>query len=841
MRIFPRESWLALFLAAAALPAIAAEHVWWEAEGSHPEKTGLSAQSDRERAALSGGEWLTTAGQFGYDLRVPADGPYELWVRTSGPLPLRWRFDNGEWREPPKNAPIVDAEVLDIRGDRYFTVGWAKLADVTLKAGNHRFALEFNPPEKGTAALDCFALVRGPFKPYGKCRPGEKLGGAPDGWFAFEPDRDTFQASAIDLSRFNEPEAGSKGNIIRKGDRLVFEKTGEPVRFWGVTANDLWKMDRAEMDYLARRLAKMGVNCVRLHVAPYSETTPGPVTDGVHYFAAALKRNGIYSGFNWYCSAVSHVNESWGLPELENGSFPWQCHLFYEPLQKLYKSWARNLLGTKNPYTGLTLLEDPATAFVELVDEDNLFFYTFNPAKMPSKPRAALEKKFSGWCAERGLDPLPLYPAHLLGGQDWAVAQRDAKKAEAQVRFMVGLQREFYAGMKKWLQDEFGYRGLVIGTNWVTTDERVLGPLDKYSEFAADVTARNTYFGGDTGESKFFPWMVGMTYRDVSLLREPVQGLTMHVQYNDYPHFLTEGGYQTPNRFRTEEQLVMASYGSLQGIDGMFPFQLDADWLRALSKWPTQTPATMGQYPAAALIYRLGLVAEGPVVVREALKPDDLFALKGAASTQPTGLDAAQAVHVPNGVTNAPQSGLFDPMAFYAGRVVRWIADEPGETHLTPIDHKDKIVRSATGELVLDYGRGLLTVNTPQAQGATGFLREAGKIALDGLTIESGNEYGAVILVSLDQQPLAKSKRMFLQVMTEEKNNGWTTQDGKITDVGGRPIIVRNVSGTLSLKRPDADKLKVTALDANGYPVAPAGSAARLDLRPETLNYLIEK
>lgn len=829
------------FLFAIALPAMAAEHVWWEAESSPPVKTWLSAQNDREHAALSGGDWLTTAGQFGYDLNVPGNGVYELWVRTSGPLQLRWKLDAGEWQEPPKNTPIVDLEVLDIRGDRYFTVGWAKLADVPLKAGDHRFALEFNPPADGNAALDCFALVRAPFRPYGKCPPGEKLGTAPDGWFAFEPDRDTFQESAIDLSRFNESEAGSKGQIVRQGDRLIFEKTGAPVRFWGVTACDnIWRMKHAEMDHLARRLAKMGVNCVRLHVAPYSETAPGPVTDGVHYFAAALKRNGIYSGFNWYCSAVCQKNESWGLPELENGSFPWQCHLFYEPLQKLYKSWARNLLGTKNPYTGLTLLEDPATAFVELVDEDNLFFYTFNPANMSAKPRAALETKFADWCAERSIEPFPLYSANLLGGQDWAVAQRDAKKAEAQVRFMVGLQTEFYAGMKKWLQTDFGYRGLVIGTNWITADERVLGPLDKYSEFATDVTARNTYFGGESGESKFFPWMVGMTYRDASLLREPVQGLTMHVQYNDYPHFLTEGGYQMPNRFRTEEQLVMASYGSLQGLDGIFPFQLDGDWLRTLGKWPTQTPSTLGQYPAAALIYRLGLVAEGPVVVREALKTDDLFALKGAANTQPTGLDATQAVHVPNGVTNEPQTGLIDPMAFYAGRVVRWIADQPGETHLAPIDHKNKIVRSATGELALDYGHGLLTVNTPQAQGATGFLLDAGKIELDGLTIESGNEYGAVILVALDQQPLATSHSMLLQVMTEEKNNGWATQDGKITDVGGRPLVVRKVSGTLSLKRPDADTLKVTALDSNGYPVAPAGSAARFELHPQTLYYLIE-
>ena len=37
---------------------------------------------------------------------------------------------------------------------------------------------------------------------------------------------------------------------------------------------------------------------------------------------AALKRHGIYSGFNWYCSACDVVSDDWGLPELKNGSFP---------------------------------------------------------------------------------------------------------------------------------------------------------------------------------------------------------------------------------------------------------------------------------------------------------------------------------------------------------------------------------------------------------------------------------------------------------------------------------------------------------------------------------------
>ena len=39
-----------------------------------------------------------------------------------------------------------------------------------------------------------------------------------------------------------------------------------------------------------------------------------------------------------------------------------------------------NLLKHKNPYTGLTYAEEPALCFIELQNEDDIFFYTSEKA-----------------------------------------------------------------------------------------------------------------------------------------------------------------------------------------------------------------------------------------------------------------------------------------------------------------------------------------------------------------------------------------------------------------------------------------------------------------------------
>jgi hypothetical protein len=82
---------------------------------------------------------------------------------------------------------------------------------------------------------------------------------------------------------------------------------------------------------------------------------------------------------------------------------------------------------------------------------------------------------------------------------------------------------------------------------------------------------------------------------------------------------------------------------------------------------------------------------------------------------------------------------------------------DPAQSKVTDlskfIDADKKTVTSTTGEVKLDYGAGVCTVNAPKAQGATGFLRPMGTIKMRDLTVQSGNDYATVLAVPLDNQP----------------------------------------------------------------------------------------
>jgi hypothetical protein len=52
--------------------------------------------------------------------------------------------------------------------------------------------------------------------------------------------------------------------------------------------------------------------------------------------------------------------------------------------------------------------------------------------------------------------------------------------------------------------------------------------------------------------------------------------------------------------------------------------------------------------------------------------------------------------------------------------------------------------------------------------------------------------------------------------------------------------LFRSPRGTVTLKRPDADRLSITALDLNGYPAGEASTGPIIRLKPDTAYYLIQ-
>jgi hypothetical protein len=96
--------------------------------------------------------------------------------------------------------------------------------------------------------------------------------------------------------------------------------------------------------------------------------------------------------------------------------------------------------------------------------------------------------------------------------------------------------------------------------------------------------------------------------------------------------------------------------------------------------------------------------------------------------------------------------------------------------------------------------------------------------------------------VSLDGLDLSSSKRMLLQVMSEEKATGFATEDAstgvkKISDIGRDPWQVKNLSGSVKFKT----RVETQALDLNGYPTGEKKTGAEVKLAPATIYYLITR
>jgi len=205
-------------------------------------------------------------------------------------------------------------------------------------------------------------------------------------------------------------------------------------------------------------------------------------------------------------------------------------------------------------------------------------------------------------------------------------------------------------------------------------------------------------------------------------------------------------------------------------------------------------------------------------------------------------------------MTPFADSASREKLAFWVGPV-RVDFQEGSETEVSTldldkyIDLDAKVVESTSRNVKWDWGAGLVTVDAPKVQALVGFLGRQGSIETRFMKVTVPVEYASLALVPLDDRPLETSRRMLLQIFTEDSNYGWEEalgDDNWITlkNLGAPPVVVREIAGRVSLKHKDADTLRVTALNFNGYPEMneknKVQSADGFSLNPATFYYLIE-
>jgi hypothetical protein len=647
---------------------------------------------------------------------------------------------------------------------------------------------------------------------------------AADTW-SFMPRTDMFATNALlDLRCLNEQTAGEHGWMQSRDGKLYVPGNPLPFRGWSAGLRPFgFDYSVSNLAYTARFYAKMGINQVREMSDANANIRPDPNAedlslikqDGLeklHRLVAAMKQEGIYVTYcPWWIHNYRIMNNKTIPGYIGSGKpFFWR-----KDLQELAKGWYRQILTPTNPYTGITLAQDPTLNIIELQNEENLLFYGLDPSCCDPATWRDLRRQFTTFVVDK-YGSLTLAEAHwklnaaeraarietsngvamLQMPVSWEYGVWGLDQSPAQQRFVADamafithLERAYNDLIARYIKEDLGYTGLILGGNWRGADNVYLEDLARWGTLPphGDCIAYHQYSSSlcltpDKPNIAGYAWGPGTYFVNSSILTKPIYIPTNFKRMRNVPMICTEMGLPAPNDYDLEGIMTCAAYGAMHDMDQITWLQVCfMNWgyqCQFFNRFNHNWPHLIGQFPAAALIFRWGYVREAPVVVYEQRAIDDIYQRKlpliiNVHSSDPQ-YEPRKAATPQGDPAGTPLPGGVDPLAFEVGAVEYSIADTAvrevdSNTLNRCIDRAARRVQSSTGELTLDYGKQLLTINSPCAQGAVGKVGAAGSIDLKDIRIATSNALLSLVVVSMDGLPLTQSRKMLVQAVTPSR------------------------------------------------------------------------
>lgn len=152
-----------------------------------------------------------------------------------------------------------------------------------------------------------------------------------------------------------------------------------------------------------------------------------------------------------------------------------------------------------------------------------------------------------------------------------------------------------------------------------------------------------------------------------------------------------------------------------------------------------------------------------------------------------------------------------------------------------------------------DYQNGICIMDAPSAQGICGFVGAKKTFELSGISIKTENEYVAVNVVAMDENPITESSRVLVQVGTIYRPSNWSESPAtfewkdemvagfRIDNTGKMPWESAKTKVELTVE--NSRLAKATVVDAAGYPkevldLVKKRNSVQLNL-PEDAMYII--
>ncbi len=676
-------------------------------------------------------------------------------------------------------------------------------------------------------------------------------------WFPFTPNN-TFEQGVIGMQNWLDAPAGKHGFVQIQDESLVFED-GTPVKFWGTNiCSSLPYVEAAKADSFVNFIAKYGINAVRFHKFTWY------AYDGEHstrfspkkfknfdYFQHQLRENGIYYGW-------SHIYGHKVLPgdsskmiaytEIKNLSYPWS-HLngttsslvnFAPDLQDLNIALTVDMLNHINPHTGLRYADDPALAFIEFQNEDNIFWSAIERSlEQAPTYKALLNRMFSDWLLKKygsqqaleeawGKENIPegeslnqknIYPqpSHGLYSTEYENAIQENRPMTRHILdkmlFLYEKQMEFYQKFEKAIRAT-GYKGTLVGSCW-QAGSGISHFYNLHADYSVGMIDRHNYFGGGAGGHRLDTG----TVKNQPMIANPGSGLlgTGMQQVADRPFSFSEWMSLVPNQWTAEAAPIIAVYGmGLQGWDASFSFATDIPRFSRLLEseshgvYNATSPLHMGLYPVLARMVYRGDIQESPIIATRNVHVPSMAMGK-------LGFDEK----VDQGYDDKRFSGSVDPKMLAVGRIPVKFTDSPKQTDIPDLndytDNTFNVIQSVTNELTWNHGKEkFFTINTAGTKGVVGFTG-GNEIALDEWSVQVENPFAIVLITSLEQEKnLQGAKKILITCVAKGKNTGMSYSDSgdRLITKGTSPLLLEPV--ILRLKVSGKPEYRVEALDQDG-------------------------
>ncbi|MDR3638245.1 MAG: hypothetical protein P4L84_30860 [Isosphaeraceae bacterium] len=217
------------------------------------------------------------------------------------------------------------------------------------------------------------------------------------GWSSVQPSPRINAGSALDASFLLDGPAGKHGFVTVREGRLAFSRGGR-ARFFGVSLLAPTAFLAPEKaDALADRLARSGINLVRLGdldsaIGPDRSLFDDSRDDTkafdevalrkLDHLIAALKKRGVYVALE--LQSTRRFRSEDGVKDIGQLPIGGGAAVVFDPkIGELSLASARALLKHVSAETGLALRDEPALAWVTLAGELSLFDLIDDPASLP--------------------------------------------------------------------------------------------------------------------------------------------------------------------------------------------------------------------------------------------------------------------------------------------------------------------------------------------------------------------------------------------------------------------------------------------------------------------------